>query len=697
MKELFAHIPRKSFHSKSSFKVLRLLLLFALTLLTACGGNVATLEPTTTVEPTMTLTLMPTLTLTPSPTSTPTLTPTPKLPVSPGTVMPTSGFSISADNLDDVVELARWGSGVTTDAVYSPDGGHIAIASTLGISIYQADTLDEEIYFETSASVNSVVFSSDGENLVTGLGDNTVKIWQASDGTMIKSFEGHKEDTTKKDEGDPEITSVAISPDGSIVAAGSTDGTVSMWQISDGNLINTLENHTLYVSSVFFSPDGQALFSASWDGTVRMMNVSDGELIRAFGGNRVIDAVLSVDDKILASYDQGFFASKGNLILWDVESGKKLQTITDESFDVTSIAISPDGKYVAAAREDYSVKLWDTSSGEGIINLEDLQPDGTYYLSRFVVTFSPDSQSVLLAGRDVTGIWNVTSGSLLQNKVTQSQPVYYIALSPDQKALASVEGTVVFVREISDAKLIPFQDDVYTSGNVTFSPDGTTVAVGLFDGSARFWPITEQGARRSFEISKNRRVSAVAFSPDGNILAFGAYDKIEVRQSVDGSLINTISPGSTDYINSLAFSPGGDYLAYANYADVIKIFDASTWKTVKTYTGNTLAFSPDGKLLAGGSFDKEVQVLEIASGETLLTLKDLPDEVHSVAFSPDGKLLLAGCADGTIHVWNALDGTLIKNWKAHSYGVEGLIFTSDGAMLISASLDGTIRFWGLKP
>ena len=694
MKELFAHLSRKLLRSKSSFKLLRLLLLFALTSLTACGGSEATVEPTVTVEPTMTL--MPTSTATATPTSTPTLTPTPKLPVSPGTAIPTSDSVISADNLDNVVELARWGSGVITDAVYSPDGGHIAIASTVGISIYQADTMDEDIYFETGASVNSVVFSSDGENLVTGLDDNTVKIWQVSDGSMIKSFEGHKEETTKKDESEPEITSVAISPEGSFLAAGSTDGSVSLWQVSDGSLIDTITSHSLEVSRVLFSPDGQILFSASLDGTVRMTNIADLSLVRALSGVYIYDMALSLDGTTLAAKNGSF---PGKIVLWEVESGKQLQTINlDESdSDVSSIALSPDGKYIGAAREDYSVKIWDASSGEGIITFEDLQPDGTYYLSQFAVAFSPDSQFILAAGADVIGIWNVTNGTLLNNKETQSQPVYYIALSPDQKALASVEGTVVFVREISDAEPIPFQDEVYSSGNVAFSPDGTTIAVGLFDGSARLWPITEQGARRSFEISDNWWVSAIAFSPDGNTLALGAYDKIEVRQTEDGSLINTISPGTTRYINKLAFSPGGEYLASANYADVIKLFDASTGRAVKTYTGNTLAFSPDGKLLAGGSFDKEVQVLDIESGETLLSLQDLPDEVHSVAFSPDAKLLLAGCADGTIHVWNALDGTLIKNWKVHSYGVEDLIFTSDGTMLISASLDGTIRFWGLKP
>lgn len=294
-------------------------------------------------------------------------------------------------------------------------------------------------------------------------------------------------------------------------------------------------------------------------------------------------------------------------------------------------------------------------------------------------------------------LWDVSKGTLLNNKATQSQPVFYIALSPDQNALASVEGTNVFVRELSDANPIPFQDDVYSAGDVAFSPDGTTIAVGLFDGSARLWPVTDQGSRRSFDISKDWWVSSVVFSPDGNILSFGAVDKIEVRQTSAGSLINTISPGTTRYINKLAFSPGGEYLASANFADVIKLFEVSTWRTVKTYSGTTLAFSPDGKLLAGGSLDKEVQVWEIASGETLLSLQDLPDEVHSVAFSPDAKLLVAGCADGTIHFWDVLDGTLLKTWKAHSYGIEDLIFKSDDALLITASHDGTIRFWGIKP
>ncbi len=247
-------------------KILLLLIVVVSIILTSCGKEQAVIEATATLPPTATFT--PTSTFTPSPTFTPTVTPTPRLPVLPGTQMPASDIVISANNLDQVVELARWGKGVITDTVYSPNGKFIAVGTTLGVSLYQADTLDEVLYFDAGASVNSVAFSPDGETIATGLNDNTVKLWKEFDGTLLKSFDGHVDVNAKKGAEKPEVTSVAFSPDGSQFVGGSTDGTVSLWQVLDGKLVKTFKNHTERISSVFFSPDGQELFSSSLGGKI---------------------------------------------------------------------------------------------------------------------------------------------------------------------------------------------------------------------------------------------------------------------------------------------------------------------------------------------------------------------------------------------------------------------------------------------
>ena len=669
-------------------------------LLTACGAGLSA-QPTATLA-LPTATLPPTLTSTPEPTFTPTVTPTPRLPVSLGTQMPAPGIAISAENLDQMVELARWGKGVITDAAYSPDGKLIAIATTLGVSVYQADTLEEKIYFETNASVNSLAFSPDGETIATGLNDNTMTTWNALDGTLLKSFESPKEETIKAEK--EEVTSVVFSPDGNLLAAGSSNGTVSLWQVSDASLVNTLKNHKLRVSSVFFSPDGQALFSASWDGKVNMVNLADGTFIRRFTGQSIIDAAISSDGKVLSAYDENAY----NLIVWDVETGKKLQTIegpVQYSFGSSDMALSPDGQLIAVGVHDHSAKIWSATSGAAQNTFEDLKPkEGWYYLEYFTVNFSPDNQSLLMAGSNILGIWDIKKGTLLKSTKIKSEEIHDITFSPDGQILASVEGPNINLWQFPDGSLRPSQEVMQSNRNIDFSPDGATLLASMFDNTARLWPLSEEGAKKSFQTDKQDNISAVAFSPDGHTLAIETLIRgtVELHQASDGSLIRSLPIGTTygltNGFGSVVFSSDGKYLAAA-LNNRARLFQVSDGKDLKSFKGDLrgIAFSPDTTLLAGGALDKTITVWKIPGGEPLFTLKDRPDAIWSVTFSPNGEFLVAGYVDGTIEVFLASDGTLLKSWKGHSQTVSDLIFTSDGKLLISSSHDGTIRMWGLKP
>jgi WD40 repeat protein len=138
------------------------------------------------------------------------------------------------------------------------------VASSLGVYLYDAETLERVRYIETEDPVLSVAFSPDGATLASGWHDNTVQLWQVSDGTLLYTLEGHT----------AYVSSVAFSPDGATLASGSYDGTVRLWRVYDGTLLRTLEGHTSGVSSVAFSPDGVTLASGSVDQTVRLWGVT---------------------------------------------------------------------------------------------------------------------------------------------------------------------------------------------------------------------------------------------------------------------------------------------------------------------------------------------------------------------------------------------------------------------------------------
>src|SRR5262252_5917002 len=119
---------------------------------------------------------------------------------------------------------------------------------------------------------NSVAFSPDGRWLASGSNDNTVKLWEASSGKLVRSLEGHQDS----------VSSVAFSPDGRWLASGSNDKTVRLWDASSGRLVRSLEGHRRLVRSVAFSPDGRWLASGSDDNTIKLWEVETGAEVETY-------------------------------------------------------------------------------------------------------------------------------------------------------------------------------------------------------------------------------------------------------------------------------------------------------------------------------------------------------------------------------------------------------------------------------
>ncbi|RDW62068.1 hypothetical protein BP6252_11501 [Coleophoma cylindrospora] len=327
---------------------------------------------------------------------------------------------ITPSSWDTELQTLEGHSDWVTSVAFSHDSKLLASASEdLTVKIWDASTGSLQQTLEGHSNrVTSVAFSHDSKLLASASDDWTVNIWDASTGSLQQTLEGHSGQTVKiwdastgslqqtLEGHSDQVTSVAFSHDSKLLASASEDETVKIWDASTGSLQQTLEGHSDWVTSVAFSHDSKLLASASIDETVKIWDASTGSLQQTLEGHsdRVISVAFSHDSKLLAS------ASEDETVkIWDASTGSLQQTLKGHSGQVTSVSFSHDSKLLASASIDETVKIWDASTGS---LQQTLEGHGDSVTS---VSFSHDSKLLASASRyNTVKIWDVSTGSLQQ-------------------------------------------------------------------------------------------------------------------------------------------------------------------------------------------------------------------------------------------------------------------------------------------
>jgi WD40 repeat protein len=417
----------------------------------------------------------------------------------------------------------------------------------------------------------------------------------------------------------------------------------------------------------------------------------------------VINVSFSPDGKTLAtgSVDK-------TIKLWDVETGKEIRTLKGHNDSIISVSFSPDSKTLATASADKTIKLWDVKAGKEIRTLEghkdsirsvSFSPDGKTLASgsgaKTLTTESADTDKTIK-------LWGVETGQEIRTLSGHKKSVMNVSFSPDGKTLAtgSADKTIKLWNLSTGKEIRILQGHEETVNSVSFSLDGTTLATASDDSTIKLWNV-ETGIRNLTIQGHQESVRSVSFSPNGKTLATGSVDQTIKLWNVEiGKEIRTLQ-GHKGLVRSVSFSPDGKTLATSS--ENIRLWDMETGKEIRTLPGHkdkkrieSISFSPDGKTLASGSADKTVRLWNVETRTEIRTLEGHQDSVMSVSFSPDGKTLTSGSADKTVKLWNVETGTEIRTLEGHKKTVLSLSFSPDGKTLASSSDDSTINLWNLE-
>ncbi|GIV17402.1 MAG: hypothetical protein KatS3mg022_2837 [Armatimonadota bacterium] len=576
---------------------------------------------------------------------------------------------------------------------YSSSQGVLAVPASQGtISLYRVqDRVLMSVIPAHDNRVNAVAFSPDGNLLASGSDDKTVKVWQISQSGRAYSLRYTLQGHTSW------INAVAFSPDGSLLASASRDGTIRLWDTRDGTLVRTITGHSGSVTCIAFSPDGQLIASGSEDRTVGIWQTSDGSAVRTLEGHdHAVRAVaFSPDGSRVASG-----SDDRTVCIWDANSGTLISTLSGlsgHSAPVTSVTFVTDGlgeSYVVSGSEDTVLKVWRVSDGS-------LQRTMSgHILAVRSVLLLPNGQQIASGSDDATvRIWPWSDGAQLSLLAEHTDDITAVAVYPDDSRIASAgkDGRVI-LRNLSSgeesASINAHSNWIYS---VAFSSNGQWLATGSRDNTARLWNATTGGSLVA--LAHPSWVYHVSFSPDNTLLATTCEDRhIRLWNTSTGGLVRDID--ANVYVYAAAFSPDNTLIAAAldnGTVGVYRVSDGQLVNTLNAHTGRAyaVAFSPMHNLFASAGQDGQVKIWRTTDWSLLGTLSGHEGPVYSIAFSVDGSFLVSGGEDNTVRYWSVPDLVPIKVLRGHTRAVRSVALSRDGVYAASAG-DDAVALWRVR-
>jgi WD40 repeat protein/transcriptional regulator with XRE-family HTH domain len=421
----------------------------------------------------------------------------------------------------------------------------------------------------------------------------------------------------------------------------------------------------------------------------------------------IASVALSPDGKYLAV---GSFS--GQIRVWQVADGKLLLNFKGHSRVAWALAFSPDSRLLASGGYDGRLKLWKIGEerGQEISGqyLKSIQAHDGWIRS---MTFSADGTLLVTGSDDETvRVWNVQTGTCQNILRGHVGMIWCVALSPDGTRLVTGgDDEKVRVWDMQTGTCLHvLHGHTGTILSLAFHPTENLFASGDEEGYINIWDTSSGHGHNTLQVH-TRRAASLAFNPEGTRLACGSYDgTVEVWQFEVSSRPHRLRTlqGHSLWVSAVTFGPDG-LLASISYNGNVRLWNVENGKCLSTFQGyssviSALAFSPDGKLLVHGDDNGILKIWEIGQegqGRCLGTFRGHKGRIWSVAFSPDGKTFATGGDDPVIKLWEAGKETgharCVRAFQGYTTMIWSVAFSPDGKLLASCGFDHSVKLWAI--